>query len=564
MRKVWFFIGMLASSLLFADEFLDVDDAFSVNVQRVGDSLTVEFDIAPDYYLYRDRYSIRAQGAADVTSTQFGDNVLIKYDPNFDEDMAVFYDVMSVRHAVSGAQEELVQLTYQGCADAGLCYPPQKRLFDLNGNPVAIEPTTLSLDLSSELSGAETLDLNEASNESGVGLTLISATLFALIGGLILNLMPCVFPVLSLKVMQMTQFGDSPAHTRLHGLAYTVGVVVSFLVVASVLLLIRYFGDWVGWGFQLQSPYFVAALVLLFFVMSLTMFGFVEFGQSMMGIGQGLTEKSGMAGSFFTGVLATVVATPCTAPFMGSAIGFALLQPAYVSLLIFAAMGLGLSLPVLLISLIPKLAGWMPKPGAWMTTFRQLMAFPLFATALWLLWVLIELQGTNALLQVGLGLILLTMALWPALSSSSAGSTGGRWFKRTVRVALVVTAGFMVFDQRQSESLWQEYSPELVQASLSEGRSVFVDVTAAWCITCKANERVALSGERFESLVEREDVVLIKADWTNPSPSVDQLIAGFNRDGVPLYAFYEKGSPVPEILPQILTANLIEEVFTGS
>ncbi|EAR09041.1 c-type cytochrome biogenesis protein [Reinekea sp. MED297] len=555
---------MLASSLLFADEFLDVDDAFSVNVQRVGDSLTVEFDIAPDYYLYRDRYSIRAQGAADVTSTQFGDNVLIKYDPNFDEDMAVFYDVMSVRHAVSGAQEELVQLTYQGCADAGLCYPPQKRLFDLNGNPVAIEPTTLSLDLSSELSGAETLDLNEASNESGVGLTLISATLFALIGGLILNLMPCVFPVLSLKVMQMTQFGDSPAHTRLHGLAYTVGVVVSFLVVASVLLLIRYFGDWVGWGFQLQSPYFVAALVLLFFVMSLTMFGFVEFGQSMMGIGQGLTEKSGMAGSFFTGVLATVVATPCTAPFMGSAIGFALLQPAYVSLLIFAAMGLGLSLPVLLISLIPKLAGWMPKPGAWMTTFRQLMAFPLFATALWLLWVLIELQGTNALLQVGLGLILLTMALWPALSSSSAGSTGGRWFKRTVRVALVVTAGFMVFDQRQSESLWQEYSPELVQASLSEGRSVFVDVTAAWCITCKANERVALSGERFESLVEREDVVLIKADWTNPSPSVDQLIAGFNRDGVPLYAFYEKGSPVPEILPQILTANLIEEVFTGS
>lgn len=565
MKKLWFLVWMLITGFAFGEDFLDVDDAFTVNVQRSGDMLVVDFDIAADYYLYRDRYSVRSQGAADIRSTEFGDNVIVKYDPNFDENMAVFYNTMAVRHAVSGAAEEVVQITYQGCADAGLCYPPQKRLFDLSGQPVAASlSNTTSLNLDTVSESAELLDLGGSVGESAATLTLVSAVMFALIGGLILNLMPCVFPVLSLKVMQMTQFGDSPTETRMHGLAYTVGVVASFLVVASVLLLIRYFGDWVGWGFQLQSPYFVAALVLLFFAMSLTMFGFVEFGQSLMGVGQGLTEKSGMAGSFFTGVLATVVATPCTAPFMGSAIGFALLQPAYVSLLIFAAMGIGLSLPILLISLVPSLARWMPKPGAWMTTFRQLMAFPLFATALWLMWVLVEIQGTDALLKVGVGLILFTMALWPALSAGRENSLTAVWVKRSVRVALIAVALLMVFDQRQKESLWQDYSPELVQASLAEGRSVFVDVTAAWCITCKANERVALSGERFETLVKDEDVVLIKADWTNPSPAVDQLIAGFNRDGVPLYAFYEKGSPVPEILPQILTFNLIEEVFSGS
>lgn len=556
---------LLLSSLLsfaFAEDFLDVDDAFRFDVERLDDRLVLTFDIADDYYLYRDRYQLNAKEGGQVGSASFSNNVLIKYDPNFDEDMAVFYETMSASHSVN-SETGYVEVVYQGCADAGLCYPPQKRYFDFDGNTIETPQTNASLSLDFDAGSSDLVEFAPLdAGSDAANLTVISAVLFALIGGLILNLMPCVFPVLSLKVMHMAQFGQDAHHARMHGLAYTVGVVASFMVVAGVLLILRYFGDWVGWGFQLQSPYFVAGLVLLFFAMSLTMTGYVEFGQNLMGVGQGLTQKSGMTGSFFTGVLATVVATPCTAPFMGSAIGFALLQPAYVSLLIFGAMGLGLALPILLISFAPVLAQWMPKPGAWMNTFRQLMAFPLFATALWLMWVLVEIRGTDALLKVGIGLIIFSVAIWPALSVTHNQGLVGTWLKRGLRYGMLVLAMFMVLDQREAEELWQEYSPALVSASLADGKSVFVDVTAAWCITCKANERVALSGSKFEQLVADNDIVLIKADWTNPSPDVDALIAGFNRDGVPLYAFYEQGSPVPEILPQILTSGLIEEVFT--
>lgn len=560
--KKWIFVALSWLSVTAAAvEFLPVDDAYAVNGYRDGDTLVFQFDIADDYYLYRDRYSTAPEGGVSVVSTEFGDGVIVKYDPNFDKDMAVFYNTMTVRHELANSESGQIQITYQGCADAGLCYPPQKRLFDLNGQPLQTASSVPGQSLASESEGAGLFGLSDSGTVGVAGLTLITAVVFAVIGGLILNLMPCVFPVLSLKAMQMTQMGRTTAHTRLHGMAYTVGVVLSFLVVASILLAFRYFGDWVGWGFQLQSPYFVSALILLFFVMSLTMFGFVEFGQSLMGLGQGLTEKTGVTGSFFTGVLATVVATPCTAPFMGSAIGFALLQPAYVSLVIFAAMGLGLALPILLISLLPVLARWMPKPGAWMTVFRQLMAFPLFATALWLTWVLVEISNTDALLKTGIGLILIAMALWPAMSVKRQQKGRVVWFKRFTRTALIILALFMVFDQREQTDLWQEYSPELVQQSLAEGRSVFIDVTAAWCITCKANEKVALSGDRFETLVDVQDIVLIKADWTNPSPEVDALITDFDRDGVPLYAFYHAGSPVPVILPQFLTFGLIRTLF---
>ena len=560
--------GLLCLVILFAhvwaEEFLPVDEAFKVVVENEAGSLKVQIEIADEYYLYRDRYALNAKDGAKLGSAVFSDNVKIKYDPNFDEDMAVFYHSMSAMHNIE-KNEGYVQVVYQGCADAGLCYPPQKRLFDLQGNPIATPEVSadLSLDLNLTTSSLVSLDGDVASLDTANTLTILSAVLFAIVGGLILNLMPCVFPVLSLKAMHMAQFGQDDKHAQQHGLAYTIGVIASFIAVASVLLLIRYFGEWVGWGFQLQSPYFVAGLVLLFFAMSLTMTGYVEFGQNLMGVGQGLTQKTGLTGSFFTGVLATVVATPCTAPFMGSAIGFALLQPAYVSLLIFSAMGLGLALPILAISFIPGLGRWMPKPGAWMNVFRQLMAFPLFATALWLMWVLVEIKGSDALLKVGIGLILFTMAIWPALTIKHNQGMLGKVFKRVSRYGLLLLALFMVIDQRDQEELWQNYSVQLLNESLASGKSVFVDVTAAWCITCKANERIALSGAKFEEMVKSNKIVLIKADWTNPSPEVDALIAGFNRDGVPLYAFYKAGNPVPEILPQILSSNLIENLFTN-
>lgn len=560
--KRWFLSALFLVNTALAAQFLPVEEAFDVNVQRIGDELIVDFSIVDDYYLYRDPYRAVAQSGATIGDGVFSDNVLIKFDENFGEDVAVFYNYKQVVHPVTG--DGNVQITYQGCADAGLCYPPQKLLFSLDGERLEIPRNTVASLEGLDLTAGNDLTANaDAGSAAIAGLTLISALLFAMVGGLVLNLMPCVFPVLSIKAMQMTQMGDDSHHARAHGLAYTAGVILSFMAVAGVLLLVRYFGEWVGWGFQLQSPYFVAFLVFLFFVMALSMSGYIEFGQRFMGVGQDLTQKSGMTGSFFTGVLAVVVATPCTAPFMGSAIGFALLQPPYVSLLIFAAMGLGLALPILAISLIPAAAKLMPKPGAWMNGFRQLMAFPLFATVLWLLWVLVEIKGTQALLSVGIGLLLFTMAVWPALTVQSKQGLKLTWFKRTARAALILGAVVLVFDQREQPEMWQPYSAELVSASLSEGKSVFIDVTAAWCITCKANERVALSGDRFEALVNETEVVLIKADWTNPSPAVDQLIASFNRDGVPLYAYYHKGSLNPVVLPQILNSGLIEQTFTG-
>ena len=567
MKYMWLtLIALLALPAFADDEFLPVDEAFQVQVERVGNELVAQFDINDGYYLYRDRYQANVKEGARLSPASFSDNVEIKYDPNFDENMAVFHDRMEVRHQVLDEQGT-VQIVYQGCAEAGLCYAPQKKLFDMTGaevTPTQVAMTTL--DLSMDLDSAQAVSLDGTSTSADAqqlsDVTLIGAIVAAMIGGLILNLMPCVFPVLSLKAMQLAQTGQDHSHAKLHGLAYTVGVVGSFVVVAAALLLLRHFGEWVGWGFQLQSPYFVAALILLFFVMSLTMYGYIEFGQSLMGVGQGLTQKSGMTGSFFTGVLATVVATPCTAPFMGSAIGFALMQPFYVSLLIFMAMGFGLALPILLFSFVPVLTRWMPKPGAWMNTFRQLMAFPLFATALWLVSVLVQIQGTEALIKVGVGLIILAAALWPALNVGYSSGKPLAYFKRVTRYALLVVAFIFVLDQRHEEPLWQPYSPELVSQSLQQGKGVFVDVTAAWCITCKVNERVALSGNDFEQMAEDHDIVLVRADWTQPSPAVDSLIADFNRQGVPLYAYYPPGSLVPEILPQILTSNLIKEKFT--
>lgn len=556
-------VSMAALGTVAASEFLPVDEAFELTVERNGDQLSLHWDIADEYYLYRDQHRVNTRDGAEVGEGQLSFNVLEKYDDTFQEIMPVYYNTMSADYAVLSDQG-VVEVVYQGCADAGLCYPPQTRVFDINGAAMAmpVSETTTTSTTGSAPGGALDTAAQGGSDIAGVSLAL--ALVFALLGGLILNLMPCVFPVLSLKALHLAQWGQDTHHSRLHGWIYTLGVVLSFMAVASVLLLLRQFGTWVGWGFQLQSPVFVAGLIMLFFVLALAMAGYVEVGQRLMGAGQSLTQKPGASGTFFTGVLATLVATPCTAPFMGSAIGFALLQPSAVGLLIFATMGFGMALPILAMTYLPGLARRLPKPGAWMNVFRQLMAFPLFATVLWLLWVLIEIQGTTALLSVGIGLILLTMAIWPALGVSSGNGLVARLFKRGLRVVLVVFAFLMVFDQRPQTDLWQPYDAAMLDSYQMLGQPVFLDVTAAWCITCKANERVALSGDRFKTLVKEQGVQLMKADWTKPSPEVDALFERFDRQGVPLYAYFPgDGGPV-QLLPQVLTPGLIERTFSAS
>ncbi len=570
MKRILFVGLMSLLGIAQAVEFLPVDEAFELEVQREGDRLLLNWDIAEDYYLYRDRHSLSALDGAEVGAADLAQNFVIKYDPNFDEDMALYYDRMSVEYPVMSSSG-YVEVVYQGCAEAGLCYPPQKRYFDLQG--VAMERPTggsslagnpVGNDLDGELINfAEPTETKSTTSPDGVtALSLTAALVLAVLGGLVLNLMPCVFPVLSLKALHIAQFGHDQGHARLHGWIYTAGVVLSFVLVAAVLLALRQFGTWVGWGFQLQSPYFVAFLIFLFYLLALAMAGYVEVGQRWMGVGQELTQKPGASGTFFTGVLATLVATPCTAPFMGSAIGFALLQPALIGLLIFAVMGFGMALPVLLITYLPGLARRLPKPGPWMAVFRQLMAFPLFATVLWLVWVLIELEGSLALLKVGLGLILLTVAIWPALTVRPGNGLVATLSKRGIRVVAMVFALILVFDQREEPELWEPYDAQLVEGYRLLGEPVFLDVTAAWCITCKVNERVALSGEAFETLVKDEGIRLVKADWTNPSPSVDALIDDFDREGIPLYAFYPANGGPPQLLPQVLTPSLIRDTFT--
>ena len=378
---------------------------------------------------------------------------------------------------------------------------------------------------------------------------------FALLGGLILNLMPCVFPVLSLKALSVMNAGtQAAARQRAHGLAYTGGVVLSCVAVAADLLLLRAGGEAIGWGFQLQSPVFVALLAYVMFALGLSMSGVAEFGAGVMGAGQSLAQKEGLAGSFFTGVLATVVAAPCTAPFMGTALGYAVTQPAPLALLIFATLGLGLALPFLLLGFFPALARALPRPGAWMNTFKQAMAFPLYLTVVWLLWVLAHQSSADASALAGIGLVLLGITLW-LWNREGSGARLVRW------ASLALALGLLAHPILRSEvpraaAEYEAWSAEKVAALRAEGKTVFVNFTADWCVTCKVNERVALSSERVQQIFQEKNIVWLTADWTREDAAITAELARFGRNGVPLYLVYPKGGEA-QVLPQLLTPDIV-------
>ena len=384
--------------------------------------------------------------------------------------------------------------------------------------------------------------------------------LFAFAGGLLLNLMPCVLPVLSLKALSLVQHGQSHrTEQRMHGLSYTVGVVLSFVLIAAVLLALRAGGEQIGWGFQLQSPLFIALLVYLLFALGLSLSGLFNVGSSWMGFGESLSRRSGYSGSFFTGVLAVLVASPCTAPFMGTALGYAITQSTTVALSVFASLGLGMALPFLLLSFIPAWLRFLPKPGAWMETFKQLMAFPLYATALWLLWVLGRQVGVNGMTAALGGLILLTLGLWLTSGKTSL------WRKIAVAVTLVSSLAMLtlpVFSPSSSgntsatELSAEAYTPQKLQALRAEQKPVFVNLTADWCITCLVNEQVALDQPEVQQAFADNNVSYLKGDWTNRDDAITRLLSEHDRSGVPLYLYYAVGKDAT-ILPQILTPDLV-------
>lgn len=420
------------------------------------------------------------------------------------------------------------------------------------------------------LAVGETLNIGEVAAKAGLptasSITLIGAIFAALLGGLVLNLMPCVFPVISMKALSIakTAHGERSVIRR-EAWAYTAGVLVTFLFLTVLLLALKAAGNEIGWGFQLQSPPVVALLALLLFAVGLNLLGLFEFGSFLQNTGSDLTMKGGVRGSFFTGLLAVVVATPCTAPFMAGAIGYALAQPAFVTIAVFMALAIGFALPFLLIAYIPGLLKALPKPGPWMERFKEVLAFPMLAAAIWLVWVVSLQAGANGMAMVLFAMLLLGLAIWLLKRSSTVTKA---------LAAIVVISSIALCAVIKTESVGstvlatQVWSPERVEALRAEGRPVFVDFTAAWCVSCKVNEITVLKKDRTKALFNDSNTAFLIADWTNKDDFIAAELESYGRAGVPLYLVFppinsDKSniSVRGEVLPQILTYDMIKDAI---
>jgi len=581
----------------------------------VGDGNTVllRFSPAPGYYLYRDRTSLKLEGAPGIRAdTPRWPPAKSHRDEHFG-DVSVYFEqtevTLPLRRSVADAADATLVITFQGCQTDGICYPPmtrrvalalpagkvnasaheetrrseviaplvgrEKRLQARDASGMATQPMLIRPDQPAP--NADASDTPDASADNaqrtpppGTGAasptTLITALLLALVGGLILNLMPCVLPILSLKVLGVAQSGESRQRARSHALWYTAGVLVAFAVIGALVLALRAAGQAAGWGFQLQHPWFIAALVYLMFTVGLSLSGVFTLGGSLGGVGQSLASRSGPVGDFFTGVLACVVASPCVAPFMGAPLAYAFTAPALPAMLVFLVLGLGLALPFLLIGFVPSLAKRLPRPGAWMETLKQVLAFPMYGTALWLLWVLGKQRGVDAMALVLAGLVVLGLALW--------------WFERSrwrshrvgAVLALVLLLGALVpvwavtriappsrITPAATDNV-VAYSPQMLDRLRQDNRVVFVNMTADWCVTCKANERTVLGTHAFEETLHRTNAVYMRGDYTNVDAEITAFLDEHKAVGVPLYVVYGPGAP-PTVLPTVLTQALVDEAL---
>lgn len=407
-------------------------------------------------------------------------------------------------------------------------------------------------------------------------LGLVAAAFGALLGGLILNLMPCVFPVLAMKAASLAGHGGEQAAARSQGLAFGAGVLTTFLALAGLLIALRAGGSAVGWGFQLQDPPVVAALALLMLAVALNLSGVFEIGTSLQGVGSDFASRGGLAGSFFTGVLAVVVAAPCTAPFMGPALGWALTQPPAAALVVFLALGVGFALPFVALAFAPALVRAMPRPGPWMDVFKKVLAFPMYGAVAWLVWVLTVQVGPDAVPRIlGAGIVL-ALALWIAGAAQRRSAIGGRAAALATgaaglaAVAIVGGAFWPAYAVASGEPSGsakledQGYTPEKLAALQAEGRPVLVNYTAAWCVSCQVNDRVALSTQAVSEALKRNNAVYLKADWTKRDPGIAAELARFGRAGVPLYLVYGAKGGEPVILPSLLTEGMVVKAIDAA
>jgi thiol:disulfide interchange protein DsbD len=403
--------------------------------------------------------------------------------------------------------------------------------------------------------------------------SLVAAILLGLGGGLILNLMPCVFPVIGLKVLGFASHDrDDPAAARGHALAFAAGVVAAFWVLAGVLFALRAGGEAVGWGFQLQSPIFVTAMALLFVAIGLNLSGVYEVGVSLTRLGESGGGSQRPMASIGSGVLAVLVATPCTAPLMGGALGYTLGRPLAEGFAVFTAIGVGMAVPYLLLGLNPSWMRWLPRPGRWMQTLREVLSFPMYATAAWLSWVLAQQSGVDAVLMLGLGAVLIALAAWVVgrFAQGRASASWGAWcLAAAIAIGGVWTAWPPVAAStegaaRVAGDAWEPWSEARVVEAHGKGQPVLVDFTAAWCVTCQANKKLVLQREPVVAALAARGVLRLRADWTRRDPAITAALARFGRNGVPLYLLYLPGRPDPVVLPELLTPGIVIDALGGA
>ncbi|GIX34795.1 MAG: cytochrome c biogenesis protein [Lysobacteraceae bacterium] len=536
---------------------LPPEQAFTVEAIADGASgLLLRLTPADGYYLYRDKTRLRVLEPAEVAlAAPRWPAATPHRDDHFGEVMVYFEQIevpVPLARRPAGPLNLQLEVGIQGCQTDGICYPPMRRVLEvaLPAGP-AIGPEADPEALAGE----------------GVPTSAALALLLALLGGLVLNLMPCVLPVLSFKLLGLAENQESRESARRHAIWYTAGVLTSFAVVGASVLALRAGGQLLGWGFQLQQPLVVAALAYVMLAVGLSLSGLFQVGAGLAGTGEALTRRGGRAGDFFTGVLAVVVATPCTAPFMTGALAFAFTAPPLLALAVFLVLGLGLALPFLLVGLVPALGRLLPRPGPWMDTLKQLLAFPMYLTAVWLVWVLAKQRGADAVGWVLIGATFIGLAGW---ALGQAQYRGRRWGSALAlagmlaataplwAIASLPPAGREVAEEA-GDSV--PYSAAALASYRAAGRVVFVNMTADWCVSCKANEKNVLSGEAFARALAEADAVYMKGDWTNVDPEITRFLEQHGAVGVPLYVVFPADGGPGRRLPILLTDAIVSRAL---
>ena len=437
---------------------------------------------------------------------------------------------------------------------------------EIEPSPIELKTNNLKGVLELGLEGSSkfyelSTELEQIAESKPIKVTLITAIIFAFLGGIILNAMPCVFPILSIKILSfIEQSQGSKEKLILHGLVFSAGVLSTFLLMAALLISLRVSGEAIGWGYQLQSPLVVSLLIYLFVIVGIVFMGNLVLGSSLTRLGVFGKNQRSLLSSFLTGTLAVIVASPCTAPFMGPALGVALLQPGMQSIAIFLSLGLGFSFPYLLLSFSPGLLSKLPKPGEWMLTLKQLMAFPMWASALWLAWVLSSQVSTISVFLVLLGSLLIALALWLVEKSQASKVTLKRLSLMSSLVLIVTAIWLLPYTNDDNETALKDgqnaFSAQKLSLLRSEQKIVFINFTADWCITCKVNEAIALNQKEVKNILQQKGITYLKADWTRKDEEIASILERYGRTGVPLYLLFPSvGDPI--ILPEILTEELL-------